>query len=172
MAAATPIPNEHSDLRFEHGALIFPMPVACYDRLMDSESLPRGSSYNGPRGTLEVDAVPNGRYHDPRTFAVAELLTALRRAPGVPAHGGATAPIEGRLSGAASQPTNRRLTAPPGAQPTAGRDCASRWEAAPFCGADSYTPVSGPVLSEMRSTFTPTFSSRVRPRFMNGVCIS
>ena len=96
MAAATAIPNEHSDLRFEHGALIFPMPVACYDRLMDSESLPRGSSYNGPRGTLEVDAVPNGRYHDPRTFAVAEMLTALRRASGVPAHVGATAPIEGR----------------------------------------------------------------------------
>ncbi len=80
MAAATALPNEHSDLRFEHGALIFPMPVACYDRLMDSASLPRGSSYNGPRGTLEVDAVPNGRYHDPRTFAVAELLTELRRA--------------------------------------------------------------------------------------------
>ena len=95
MAAATAILNEHSDLRFEHGALIFPMPVACYDRLMNSESLPRGSSYNGPRGALEVDVVPNGRYHDPRTFAVAELLTQLRRASGVPAHVGATAPVEG-----------------------------------------------------------------------------
>ena len=38
--------------------------------------------------------------------------------------------------------------------------------------AASYTPVSGPVLSEMRSTCTPTFSSSVSPRFMNGVCIS
>lgn len=95
MAAATAILNEHSDLRFEHGALIFPMPVACYDGLMNAESLPRGSSYNGPRGTLEVDAVPNGRYHDPRTFAVTELLTELRRTAGVPAHVGATAPVEG-----------------------------------------------------------------------------
>ena len=48
MAAATAIFNQHSDVRVEHGALIFPMPVECYDRLMDSESLPRGSSYNGP----------------------------------------------------------------------------------------------------------------------------
>ena len=38
--------------------------------------------------------------------------------------------------------------------------------------AHDYTPVSGPVLSEILSTFTPTFSSRVSPRFMNGVCIS
>ena len=37
---------------------------------------------------------------------------------------------------------------------------------------DAYTPVSGPVLSEMLSTFTPTFSSSVSPRFMNGVCMS
>lgn len=85
MAAATAIFNQHSDVRVEHGALIFPMPVECYDRLMDSESLPRGSSYNGPRRALEVDAVPNGRYHDPRAFAVAELLTELRRTSGVPA---------------------------------------------------------------------------------------
>ena len=39
-------------------------------------------------------------------------------------------------------------------------------------GRTPYTPVSGPVLSLMRSTFTPTFSSRVSPRFMNGVCRS
>ncbi|MYD87329.1 MAG: hypothetical protein F4Y14_14805 [Acidobacteria bacterium] len=95
MAAATAIFNQHSDVRVEHGALIFPMPVECYDRLMDSESLPRGSSYNGPRRTLEVDAAPNGRYHDPRAFAIAELLTELRRASNVPAHVGATAPVEG-----------------------------------------------------------------------------
>ena len=95
MDAAAAFLNEHSDLRFEHGALIFPMPVACYDRLMDSESLPRGSSYNGRRGTLEVDAVPDGRYHDPRAFTVAELLTALRRTSGVLVHVGTTAPIEG-----------------------------------------------------------------------------
>ena len=95
MAAATAIFNQHSDVRVEHGALIFPMPVECYDRLMDSESLPRGSSYNGPRRTLEVDAVPNGRYHDPRAFAVAELLTELRRTSRAPAHVGATAPVEG-----------------------------------------------------------------------------
>ena len=95
MDPVTAVLNEHSDLRIEHGALIFPMPVACYDHLMDGESLPRGSSYNGPRGTLEVDAVPNGRYHDPRTFAVAELLTELRRASGVLVHVGTTAPIEG-----------------------------------------------------------------------------
>ena len=41
------------------------------------------------------------------------------------------------------------------------------------CGRPpAYTPVSGPVLSLMRSTFTPTFSSNVSPRFMNGVCRS
>ena len=39
-------------------------------------------------------------------------------------------------------------------------------------GVVGYTPVNGPVLSEMRSTLTPTFSSSVSPRFMNGVCIS
>ena len=38
--------------------------------------------------------------------------------------------------------------------------------------AARYTPVSGPVLSEMLSTFTPTFSISVSPRFMNAVCIS
>ena len=39
----------------------------------------------------------------------------------------------------------------------------------PFGRPTPYTPVSGPVLSEMRSTLTPTFSSNVSPRFMNGV---
>ena len=62
---------------------------------MASDSLPRGSSYNGPRRTLAVDAVPNGRYHDPRAYAVAVRLTELRSASGVPAHVGATAPVEG-----------------------------------------------------------------------------
>ncbi len=91
----TTVLNEHSDLRYEHGALIFPMPVECYDRLMDSDSLPRGASYNGPHGALEVDAVPNGRYHDPRSDAVYELLAALRRLSGAAVHVGATAPLEG-----------------------------------------------------------------------------
>ncbi len=87
--------NEHSSLRFEAGALIFPMPVACYDGLMDSESLPRGASYNGPTGALEVDAVPNGRYHDPRADAVFVLLMELRRLSGARVHVGTTAVIEG-----------------------------------------------------------------------------
>ncbi len=95
MTAETTVFNEHSTLRFEHGALVFPMPVECYDRLMDTESLPRGACYNGPRGALEVDAVPNGRYHDPRAYDVARMLESVRRLSGVTARIGATAPIEG-----------------------------------------------------------------------------
>ena len=91
----TTVFNEHSDLRYEHGALVFPMPVECYDGLMDSESLPRGASYNGRRGALEVDAVPDGRYHDPRSDAVYDLLTALRRLSATAVHVGSTAVLEG-----------------------------------------------------------------------------
>ena len=87
--------GEHSDLRLEGGALVFPMPVQCYDQLMDGKSLPRGASYNGPRGTMEVDAVPNGRYHDPRAAALYHFLLDLRRLSGVQAHAGTTAPVEG-----------------------------------------------------------------------------
>ena len=53
--------GEHSDLRLESGALVFPMPVALYDQMMTSDCLPRGASYNSLRGVLEVDAAPNGR---------------------------------------------------------------------------------------------------------------
>ena len=49
MAAATAIFNQHSDVRVEHGALIFPMPVECYDRLMDSESLLPRTTVSGAR---------------------------------------------------------------------------------------------------------------------------
>ena len=87
--------GEHSDLRIEHGALIFPMPAAVYDQLADSKHLPRGACYNGVRGAMEVDAVPNGRYHDPRAAAVYDLLTELHRTSGTPAYVGATAPLEG-----------------------------------------------------------------------------
>ncbi len=96
MTVETTVLNGHSDLRFEHGALIFPMPVECYDRLMDSEALPLGACYNGPRGALEVDPVPNGRYHDPRADAVFVLLRELSRSCRAAAHVGTTAPIEGR----------------------------------------------------------------------------
>ena len=85
----------HSDLRLEHGALIFPMPVEYYDRLMDGKCLPRGASYNGLRRAMEVDAVPNGRYHDPRAATVFNLLQGLRRESGVRAYVGMTAPLEG-----------------------------------------------------------------------------
>ncbi len=94
MTAETTVFNEHSDLRFEHGTLIFPMPVECYDRLMDSRQLPRSACYNGARGALEVDAVPNGRYHDPRADDLFRLLEALRRRSGAHGHIGTTAPIE------------------------------------------------------------------------------
>ena len=90
--------GEHSDLRLEHGALIFPMPVECYDQLMDGKSLPRGACYNGLRGAMEVDPVPNGRYHDPRATTVFNLLQGLRRASGAQAYVGATAPLEGTAS--------------------------------------------------------------------------
>ncbi len=96
MTVEASVLNGHSDLRLEHGALIFPMPVACYDHLMDSETLPRGACYNGPRGALEVDPVPNGRYHDPRADAVYDLLKELSRSCRAAAHVGTTAPIEGR----------------------------------------------------------------------------
>ena len=87
--------GEHSDLRLEDGALVFPMPVECYDHLMDGESLPRGACYNGLRRVMEVDAAPNGRYHDPRTTAIYHLLQQLRLAAGVNAYAGTTAPLEG-----------------------------------------------------------------------------
>ena len=87
--------GEHSDLRLEDGALVFPMPVECYDHLIDGESLPRGACYNGPRRVMEVDAAPNGRYHDPRTAAVYHLLQQLRLTSGVSAYAGTTAPLEG-----------------------------------------------------------------------------
>ncbi len=92
---AAPCLNEHSDLHIENGALIFPMPAAVYDQLADTKNLPRGACYNGARGALEVDAVPNGRYHDPRAGAVYDLFTELQRASGTPAYVGATAPVEG-----------------------------------------------------------------------------
>ena len=87
--------GEHSDLRLENGALVFPMPVECYDHLMDGESLPRGASYNGLTSAMEVDAVPNGRYHDPRATALYHLFQQLRLASGVRAYAGTTAPLEG-----------------------------------------------------------------------------
>lgn len=87
--------GEHSDLHLEHGALIFPMPVEYYDQLMDGKCLPRGASYNGLRRAMEVDAVPNGRYHDPRATTVFNLLQGLRRESGVRAYVGMTAPLEG-----------------------------------------------------------------------------
>ena len=90
--------GEHSDLRLEGGALVFPMPVECYDQLMDGQSLPRGASYNGPRSAMEVDAVPNGRYHDPRATALYHLFQQLRLASGVRAYAGTTAPLEGSAS--------------------------------------------------------------------------
>ena len=87
--------GEHSDLRLEDGALVFPMPVECYDHLMDGESLPRGACYNGPRRVMEVDVPPNGRYHDPRAAALYHLLQQLRLTAGVSAYAGTTAPLEG-----------------------------------------------------------------------------
>ena len=71
------------------------MPVEYYDQLMDGKCLPRGASYNGPRRAMEVDAVPNGRYHDPRATTVFNLLQGLRREFGVRAYVGMTAPLEG-----------------------------------------------------------------------------
>ncbi len=58
------------------------------------------------------------------------------------------------------------------APPIGGRTAPDRRVAARAAAPLPYTPVSGPVLSLMRSTLTPTFSSRVSPRFMNGVCRS
>ncbi len=87
--------GEHSDLRLEAGALIFPMPVEFYDRLMDGKCLPRGACYNGPRGVLEVDAVPNGRYHDPRADAAHHFLDDLHRLSKTDAYAGTTSPLEG-----------------------------------------------------------------------------
>lgn len=95
MAMTAPWLNEHSDLRVEGEALVFPMPSGVYDRLAESRSLPRGASYNGPRGALEVDAVPNGRYHDPRAGDLVKMLEALRTLSGMRAYVGATAPVEG-----------------------------------------------------------------------------
>ena len=71
-------------------------------------------------------------------------------------------PAEDRPAG--RRPLDAHLPQP-GERRAVGRG-PSRRTAAP------YTPVSGPVLSLMRSTFTPTFSSNVSPRFMNGVCRS
>ena len=87
--------GEHSNLCIEDGALIFPMPVECYDQLMDGKCLPQGASYNGLRRAMEVDTAPNGRYHDPRAATVFNLLQGLRRASGVRAYVGMTAPLEG-----------------------------------------------------------------------------
>ncbi len=74
---------------------MFPMPVECYDHLMDGESLPRGASYNGLRSAMEVDAVPNGRYHDPRATALYHLFQQIRLTSGVSAYAGTTSPLEG-----------------------------------------------------------------------------
>ncbi len=102
--------GEHSDLRIESGALIFPMPVAVYDQLMDSDCLPRGACYNGPRGVLEVDAVPNGRYHDPRADAMFILLWELTSVSGVTARVG-TAPVED-IEGDRRHPDAQLLVSP------------------------------------------------------------
>ena len=80
-------------------------------------------------------------------------------------------------AGAAMPVPPRRVDAPTrdGAPPGAGGATPPAGSTRPVVvGAPPtrYTPVSGPVLSEMRSTLTPTFSSRVSPRFMNGVCRS
>ncbi len=64
--------RERSDLRFEHEALIFPMSPEAYDALMETGSLPRESSYNGPRGALEVEPA--------RVVGTGDRIT--RRVPG------------------------------------------------------------------------------------------
>ena len=87
---------DHPDLRIEDGALIFPMPVAAYDCLMDHEMLPHGACYNSQRETLEVEPVPNGRYHDPRAAAVSFLFHDIATMTTVPVHAATTQPVEGR----------------------------------------------------------------------------
>ena len=86
----------HLDLRIEDGALLFPMPVEAYDCLMNHEMLPRGACYNGQRETLEMDPMPNGRYHDPRAAAMHGLFHDLAMASTVPAYATTTQPVEGR----------------------------------------------------------------------------
>ena len=83
---------DHPDLRIKEGVLVFPMPVEAYDCLMNHEMLPCGACYN--REAMEVEAMPNGREHDPRGDAVYALFVLLRELSGIPIHAGTSLPLQ------------------------------------------------------------------------------
>lgn len=83
---------DHPDSRIRDGVLIFPMPVEACDCLMNHETLPRGACYNCE--ALEVEAMPDGREHDPRADAVYAMFAFIRVLAGVNIRAGTSLPLQ------------------------------------------------------------------------------